>query len=102
MARHLGVRYVDSGAGGMSSGNRAGKLMANDLSGVRDELKTELRAALITLDARLISEVIERISREHQALGSILAGYANSYSYTKILQAIEIDESHSTAPSNKG
>jgi CheY-like chemotaxis protein/nitrogen-specific signal transduction histidine kinase len=58
MARHLGVRYVDSDAGGISRGDRAGKL-------------------------------IERISREDQALASILAGYANSYSYTKILEAIE-------------
>jgi len=98
LARHLGVRYETSEAAGMSHGESAGKLMAKDWSGMRDELRDALREALIKLDSRLISEVIERISREDRALASVLARYADSYAYTPILQAIEDYESRATPP----
>ena len=88
MARHLGVRYRVSEGAAKPDSERAGGLVTEDLSALPDELRKELRDALIMLDPAPISTVIERISQENRALGLILAGYANVYAYTEIFDAI--------------
>jgi signal transduction histidine kinase/DNA-binding response OmpR family regulator len=88
MARHLGVRYVVSEGSARPDNGRAGELTAEDLAALPDELRTELRDALITLNPAPISTAIERISRENRALGLILARYANGYSYSRIFDAL--------------
>jgi len=87
MARHLGVRYLVSEAGAKSDREGAGELIPEDLSVLPDELRTELRDAVITLNPALISTAIERISQENRALGLILARYADRYAYSKIFDA---------------
>ena len=61
--------------------------MAEDLSALPDELRKELRDALITLNPVWISTAIERISEENRPLGLILARYADRNAYSTIFDA---------------
>ncbi len=88
MARHIGVRYQVSDGVAKSVSERVGELKAEDLSALPDKLRKELRDALIMLNPAPISTAIEGISQENPALGLILAGYADVYSYTEIFDAI--------------
>jgi len=88
MARHLGVRYEVREGAAQSDRGRVGELMDADLSALPDELRTELRDALITLDRARIAKAIERISRENKALGLILGRQADRYAFSKMLDAI--------------
>ena len=72
----------------MSDSGGVGKLMAEDLSALPDELRKELRNALVMLNPTLISAAIERIYQENRALGLILARYADRYAYSEIFEAI--------------
>ena len=62
--------------------------MAEDLSALPDEMRKELRDALITLNPVWLSTAIESISQENKALGLILARYADRTAYSKIFDAI--------------
>jgi hypothetical protein len=88
LARHLGVRYQVGDGAAKPNSERVGELRAEDLSALPDELRNELREALIMLNPARISTAIERISQSNRALGSTLAGYADSYAYSKIFDAI--------------
>ncbi len=88
MGRHLGVRYHVSEGAAESDSQRVGELMVEDLSALPDELRKELRDALITLNPVWISTAIERISQENGSLGLILARYANRTAYTEIFDAV--------------
>jgi signal transduction histidine kinase/DNA-binding response OmpR family regulator len=88
VARHLGVRYQVNEGAAESDSERVGELRAEDLSALPDELRKELRDALIMLSPARISTAIERISQENRALGLILVGYADGYAYSKIFNAI--------------
>ena len=88
MARHLGVRYHVSEGAAEADSERVGELMAEDLSALPDELRKELRDAVIMLNPARISTAIERISQENRALGLILARYADRSAYSKIFDAI--------------
>jgi len=88
MARHLGVRYQVSEGTAKSDTERVGMLRAEDLAPLPEELRKELRDALMTLDPAWISTVIGRISQENRTLGLILADYADGCSYSKILDAM--------------
>jgi hypothetical protein len=87
IARHLGVRYVGDGTA-MPESELVPKLMAKDLTALQDELRKELRDAVIMLNPERISTAIERISQENRALGSTLARYADRYAYSEIFDAI--------------
>ena len=103
MARHLGVRYHVSEGAAKPDSERAGELVAEDLSALPDELRKELRDALIMLNPAPISTVIERISQENRALGLILAGYADVYAYTEIFDAIMTEgEAKAASPADSG
>ncbi len=98
MARHLGVRYHVSDRPEESDSEPAGELMAKDLIALPDELRRDLRDAVITLDHESISTAIERISQENTALGLILARYADRAAYTKIFDATTTsDETNAVA-----
>lgn len=88
MARHLGVRLHASEGAARADGARIEELRAEQLSALPDELRNELRDALIMLNPARISTAIDRISQENRALGSILARYAAGYSYSTIFDAI--------------
>ncbi len=95
IARHIGVRYhVNDGAAKVSEGaaksdsERVGELRPDDLSALPDDLRNELRDALIMLNPARIATAIERISQENGALGSILAGYSRRTAYSAIFDAM--------------
>jgi signal transduction histidine kinase/CheY-like chemotaxis protein len=68
MARHLGVRY-QGGEALRVSGEGTGSLAPEDLQALPDELRGELRNALMALDPARILSVIERVSLQNAALG---------------------------------
>jgi hypothetical protein len=98
LARHLGLRYQISEAAPKANGERPGELKAEDLSALPDELRTQLRDALITLNPARISAAIGRISQEYRALGLTLACYADRYAYSAIFHAIAARESDPKTP----
>jgi len=88
MTRQLGVRYRVSEDAGKSDHEPAADLMAQDLSALPDELRKELRDALILLNPARISTAIERISQQNSTLGLVLARYAARYAYSAIFDAM--------------
>ncbi len=98
MARHIGVRYQVTEEDVKPNSRRIGELRAEDISALPDELRKELRDALIMLNPAPISTAIERISQQNHALGSILAGYADVYAYTEIFDAVMTEGEAKTVP----
>ncbi len=98
MARHIGVRYQVSEGAAKSERERVGELRAEDVSALPDELRKELRDALIMLNPAPIWTAIEHISRENPALGLILAGYADVYAYTEIFDAMMTESEAKAVP----
>jgi CheY-like chemotaxis protein len=105
MARHLGVRYqVSDGAAKVSEGaaesdsERIGELSVEDLSALPDELRKELRDALIMLNPARISTAIERISQQNSALGLVLARYAGRTAYSTIFDAMMTEDEAEAVP----
>jgi signal transduction histidine kinase/ActR/RegA family two-component response regulator len=98
MARHLGLRYQVSEGAAKSDGERLGELNADDLCALPDELRRELRDALIMLNPVGISTAIERISRENGALGSILARYSGRTAYSAIFDAMMMEDKAKAVP----
>jgi len=98
LARHLGVRYQVSEGPAKSNSEGAGELMAEDLSALPDELRKQLRDALITLEPAVISKAIERVSQENRPLGLILTRYADRYAYSKIFNAITTEGEAKAVP----
>jgi hypothetical protein len=71
-------------------------LKVEELSALPDELRTQLRDSVITLEPAQISSAIERVSQENRALGLALARYAERGAYSKIFRSI-ITESEADA-----
>jgi signal transduction histidine kinase/DNA-binding response OmpR family regulator len=88
MARHLGVRYRAGEQTARPDDGHAEELTREELSALPDELRGELREALILLNPARISAAIERISQANPALGGKLARYAEVYAYSPIFDAI--------------
>jgi hypothetical protein len=63
-------------------------IRGEDFSGLPDEVCDELRASVISLDARRISGAIQKVAELNPPLGEVLAHYASQYSYTAILAAV--------------
>ncbi len=52
-------------------------------------LRIKLRNAVVSLDARLMSEVIREIAEQDAVLGSTLARYTDKLAYSPILKAVD-------------
>jgi CheY-like chemotaxis protein/anti-sigma regulatory factor (Ser/Thr protein kinase) len=89
IARQLGLRYLYREPSSASPGEPAMALRPADLAALPEELRAELREALISLKRERIAEVIDRVSKQEAALGSALARCAERFAYTAILKAIE-------------
>jgi signal transduction histidine kinase/ligand-binding sensor domain-containing protein/CheY-like chemotaxis protein len=85
LSRHLGVRYTYQEA---PAEGRVGALRPEALEALPKELRLELVDALILLDIDRITELIGRISEHDAALGVGLAGFAERFEYTPILNAL--------------
>ena len=88
MARHLGVRYQVGEEPRLSEQEQGGQSMAKDISALPEELRNELREAVISLDPARIAFAIERISQENRELGVTLAHHARRVAYSKIHNAM--------------
>jgi hypothetical protein len=59
------------------------------LAALPEELRTELRHAVIALNVERIAGVIGRVSERDPVLGAVLARCAERFAYTAILKAVE-------------
>ena len=98
MARHLGVHYRVGERAANSDAERLRALTAKDLTALGDELRKELRDAVITLNSARISTAVERISKENTVLGSILARYADRFAYSEIFDATMTEAEDDAVP----
>jgi signal transduction histidine kinase/DNA-binding response OmpR family regulator len=83
MARHLGCRYHVTASKDEAKATR--ELKPEDLSALPEELRQELREAILTLSSERIAGAIAHVSELDKELGLILTQYAESYAYSKIL-----------------
>jgi CheY-like chemotaxis protein len=93
MARHLDVRYLyeeaeDSKAKGEGE-TPQDALTPEALAKLPDELRKELKQAIIDLDVDLIQAIIERIRELNGPVGNGLADLARDFQYDKILALIQ-------------
>jgi signal transduction histidine kinase/ActR/RegA family two-component response regulator len=88
MARHLGVRYlyrVDP----LATPERASAPQPDALAALPQDLRGHLKDAVISLDVRRIAFMIDRVAERDAALGRMLAGCAEGFAYTAILNALD-------------
>jgi CheY-like chemotaxis protein len=86
MTRHLGVRYRCTEPARAAPEARA---ESKRLAALPEELRTELRHAVIALNVERIAGVIGRVSERDPVLGAVLARCAERFAYTAILKAVE-------------
>jgi hypothetical protein len=60
------------------------------LSTISPGLRDELEKALILLDVKRVTALVEEVTEQAPALGSAMAGLADRLAYTSILQAIAV------------
>ena len=89
MRRHLGVRYRRAHTIPERRQDRTPALSADTIAQLPAPLRIKLRNAVVSLDARLISEVIREVAEQDAVLGSALARYAEKLAYSPILKAVD-------------
>jgi CheY-like chemotaxis protein len=87
LKRQLGVRYVDRPADSFPE-DSAETIREERIAALPQELREELSEALISLDAKRIGALIERIRKQDAVLGGSLENRARKFSYTPILTAL--------------
>jgi signal transduction histidine kinase/CheY-like chemotaxis protein len=93
LARQLDVRFVyEEVPAATATGEPTAVLSPEALATLPKKLRGELTAALVSLDAALIGEIIRRISEPDTALGNALAQHAGQFRYTTILRALQAVE----------
>ena len=96
LARHLGVRYLYGALPPAVANDRSASLRPEDLGALPEALRNELENAVISLDRGRIALVIEQISEQNVALGSVLTRLADVFAFTAIYRALESSKSRST------
>jgi signal transduction histidine kinase/ligand-binding sensor domain-containing protein/CheY-like chemotaxis protein len=96
MARHLGIRYRCAHAP-LQPEAQISALSPVAIALLPAALRIKLRNALMTLDSKVISETINEVAEHDAVLGSVLAQYANTCSYSPILNAVNAVKEQSTA-----
>ena len=87
LARHLGVRYSLGKVAPAEDSNTV--LWPERMASLPEELRLELRDAVVTLNRERITSVIECVWRRDAALGAALGRCTERFAYTAILHAIE-------------
>jgi signal transduction histidine kinase/DNA-binding response OmpR family regulator len=91
MARHLSCRYQASETTHTAEAHGIGELKAEHLSTLSEELRQELREAIVRLNPERVSAAIARISEVNTSLGLTLKRYAESYAYSRIFDLIKTE-----------
>jgi signal transduction histidine kinase/ligand-binding sensor domain-containing protein/CheY-like chemotaxis protein len=86
LARQLGVRYE---YGETKTEETIGAFGLDGLAALPEELRQELRKAVISLNIERITGVIAQISEQDTLLGHTLSQYSEKYAYSSILQALQ-------------
>ena len=89
MARHLGVRYLYKEIPRTSVADPVAELSRESLAMLPENLRKELRDAVVRLDPGPIAEVIGRVSEQNVQLGEVLGHWAKRFAYTEILHALK-------------
>jgi hypothetical protein len=99
IARHLGVRYLYGEAA--LAKEPASALCQQALAALPEELRRELRMAVISLDTEFIAALMGRVSEQDGALGEALERLAGRFAYTQILNALDDDGSYERKADDK-
>jgi signal transduction histidine kinase/ligand-binding sensor domain-containing protein/CheY-like chemotaxis protein len=86
LARHLGVRYTYETA---ATEEISSAIKHDELARLPADLRKDLADAVISLDNDRIATVIDRISAHNAELGRALSKHAESYTYSRILKALQ-------------
>jgi signal transduction histidine kinase/ligand-binding sensor domain-containing protein/CheY-like chemotaxis protein len=97
MARHLGVHYRRAAARHQPSREQSLALSPDAVAALPEALRLELRGAVVALDAKRISETIEKVAKHDAVLASVLARYAEKFAFSPILKAVDAVREESTA-----
>jgi CheY-like chemotaxis protein len=89
MARVLGVRFRTEEKPRAEVEPVRMQLQPEHLAGLPEGLRDELRQALVALDMRRISELIDVVSQGDAKLGTVLRSYADRFAYSAILGAVD-------------
>jgi signal transduction histidine kinase/DNA-binding NarL/FixJ family response regulator len=89
MARHLGVRYRFREVARGSSHELSAHLKPEAMAALPEDLRAELRDAIVTLHGERIAGIIGRVLERDPDLGGALAHRAHRLEYTAIFEAIE-------------
>jgi len=94
IARHLGAKFAYGENPTAPAVKPAGSLRSEDLAKLSPELRGNFAAAIVSLDAERISDIICRISEQNPVLGSLLMHHADQMEYTVMLQAVQTGADH--------
>lgn len=92
MARNLCVNFIYEEPSDRSPTVSPETLRPEALAALSPVLRMELADAVVRLDSARITEIIQRVSEENPALGSVLADHADRLAYTEILRALQAGE----------
>jgi signal transduction histidine kinase/CheY-like chemotaxis protein len=96
MAGPLGLRYVYVEE--LPPLPVTGSLAPDALATLPDELRQELAHAIVTLERHAIEKAISRIGETQPVLAQELAGYADKFAYTRILDALRSASDRAARP----
>jgi CheY-like chemotaxis protein len=89
LKRQLGVFYVHPEPAEGFTDDSAEAIRPEGIAALPVELRQELSEALVSLDARRIAALIERVRERDAGLGAVLDHRAWKFSYTPILTALD-------------
>ena len=89
MARHLGVHYSYRNVQPARAADGPASASRPDFATIPVSLRKELKDALLHLDSKRISEVIQRVAEHDAQLGEFLSRAAQRFAYTEIFKASE-------------
>ena len=97
MARHLGLQYRRVDATPLPTGEPGEELGIEELAALPAGLRVGLRESVVALDMGRISDAIRRVAERDSTLGAVLERLAGRYSYTAMLNAIDLADNRSAA-----
>ena len=89
IGRQLGVRYRRAGTAPEGAGLQPA-ISRDAVASLPVSVCAELYQAVVSLDVKRISRAVEEIAGHDAALARILASYTQKYSYTPILNALDL------------